>query len=208
MSTYLLIDGHSQAFRAFFGAKTPLVTSRGEPTTAVFGFFRKLFSVLREFRPDGVAVAFDKGDTFRHEEFVEYKATRDAMPDEMRPQMDRIEQVLEALKIPILTLENFEADDILGGLASQAAGEGHDVLILSGDRDMFQLVADKVKVLYTSGGPSPTTFPYGVAEVAERYGGLDPDQDLRRAGFRDGALADDKLLRPARLGHFDNRHFP
>ena len=178
MSTYLLIDGHSQAFRAFFGVKTPLVTSRGEPTTAVFGFFRKLFSVLREYRPDGVAVAFDKGDTFRHEEFVEYKATRDAMPDEMRPQMDRIEQVLEALKIPILTLENFEADDILGGLARQAAGEGHDVLILSGDRDMFQLVADKVKVLYTSGGPSPTTLPFGVAEVAERYGGLDPDQFL------------------------------
>ncbi len=178
MSTYLLIDGHSQAFRAFFGVKTPLVTSRGEPTTAVFGFFRKLFSVLREYRPDGVAVAFDKGDTFRHEEFVEYKATRDAMPDEMRPQMDRIEQVLEALKIPILTLENFEADDILGGLARQAAGEGHDVLILSGDRDMFQLVADKVKVLYTSGGPSPTTLPFGVAEVADRYGGLDPDQFL------------------------------
>ncbi len=144
----------------------------------MFGFFRKLFSVLREYRPDGVAVAFDKGDTFRHEEFVEYKATRDAMPDEMRPQMDRIEQVLEALKIPILTLENFEADDILGGLARQAAGEGHDVLILSGDRDMFQLVADRVKVLYTSGGPSPTTLPFGVAEVAERYGGLDPDQFL------------------------------
>ncbi len=178
MSTYLLVDGHSQAFRAFFGVKTPLVTSRGEPTTAVFGFFRKLFSVLREYRPDGVAVAFDKGDTFRHEEFVEYKATRDAMPDEMRPQMDRIEQLLEALKIPILTLENFEADDILGGLARQAAGEGHDVLILSGDRDMFQLVADKVKVLYTSGGPSPTTLPFGVAEVSERYGGLDPEQFL------------------------------
>ena len=178
MSTYLLIDGHSQAFRAFFGVKTPLVTARGEPTTAVFGFFRKLFSVLREYRPHGVAVAFDKGDTWRHEEFVEYKATRDAMPDEMRPQMDRIEQLLEALKIPILTLENYEADDILGGLARQAAAEGHDVLILSGDRDMFQLVADRVKILYTSGGPSPTTLPYGVKEVAERYGGLDPEQFL------------------------------
>ncbi len=178
MSTYLLIDGHSQAFRAFFGVRTPLITSRGESTTAVFGFFRKLFSVLREYQPDGVAVAFDKGATWRHEEFGEYKATRDAMPDEMRPQMDRIEQVLEALKIPTLTLENFEADDILGGLARQAADEGHDVLILSGDRDMFQLVSDRVKVLYTSGGPSPTTLAYGVPEVAERYGGLDPEQFL------------------------------
>lgn len=178
MSTYLLIDGHSQAFRAFFGVRTPLVTSRGESTTAVFGFFRKLFSVLREYQPDGVAVAFDKGATWRHEEFEAYKATRDAMPDEMRPQMDRIEQVLEALKIPTLTLDNFEADDVLGGLARQAADEGHDVLILSGDRDMFQLVSDRVKVLYTSGGPSPTTLAYGVPEVAERYGGLDPEQFL------------------------------
>ena len=178
MSTYLLIDGHSQAFRAFFGVRTPLVTSRGELTTAVFGFFRKLFSVLREYQPDGVAVAFDKGATWRHEEFEAYKATRDAMPDEMRPQMDRIEQVLEALKIPTLTLENFEADDVLGGLARQAEEEGHNVLILSGDRDMFQLVSDRVKVLYTSGGPSPTTLAYGVPEVAERYGGLDPEQFL------------------------------
>ena len=178
MSTYLLIDGHSQAYRAFFGVKTPLTTARGEPTTAVFGFFRKLFSVLREYNPDGVAVAFDKGDTWRHEEFIDYKATRDAMPDDMRSQMDRIEQVLNALRIPIVALENFEADDVLGALARQAASEGHDVLILSGDRDMFQLVADRVRVLYTSGGPSPATTPYGVTEVADRYGGMDPDQFL------------------------------
>ena len=178
MSTYLLIDGHSQAYRAFFGVKTPLTTARGEPTTAVFGFFRKLFSVLREYNPDGVAVAFDKGDTWRHEEFIDYKATRDAMPDDMRSQMDRIEQVLNALRIPIVALENFEADDVLGALARQAAAEGHDVLILSGDRDMFQLVADRVRVLYTSGGPSPATIPYGVTEVADRYGGMDPDQFL------------------------------
>ena len=178
MSTYLLIDGHSQAYRAFFGVKTPLTTARGEPTTAVFGFFRKLFSVLREYDPEGVAVAFDKGDTWRHEEFSDYKATRDSMPDDMRSQMDRIEQVLNALRIPIVALENFEADDVLGALAGQAAAEGHDVLILSGDRDMFQLVADRVKILYTSGGPSPATIPYGVTEVAERYGGMNPDQFL------------------------------
>ncbi len=178
MSKYLLIDGHSQAYRAFFGVRTPLVTARGEPTAAVFGFFRKLFSVLRDFRPDGVAVAFDKGDTWRHEEYAEYKATRDAMPDEMRSQMDRIIEILEALRIPIVALENFEADDVLGALAGQASDAGHDVLILSGDRDMFQLVSERVKILYTSGGPSPSTLPYGVSEVAERYGGLDPDQFL------------------------------
>ena len=178
MAKYLLIDGHSQAYRAFFGVRTPLVTARGEPTAAVFGFFRKLFSVLREFQPDGVAVAFDKGDTWRHEEYVEYKATRDAMPDEMRSQMDRIVDILDALRIPIITLENYEADDVLGALAGQASEAGHEVLILSGDRDMFQLVSERVKILYTSGGPSPSTLPYGVSDVAERYGGLDPDQFL------------------------------
>ena len=178
MSTYLLIDGHSQAFRAFFGVRGPFSTSRGEPTGAVMGFFRKLFSVLRDYQPEGVAVAFDKGSTWRHEEFTDYKATRDAMPEEMRSQMDRIEQILDALRIPAITLENFEADDILGALARQAAAEGHDVLILSGDRDMFQLVDDRVRVLYTSGGPSPSTKPFGVKEIAERYGGLDPGQFL------------------------------
>ncbi len=178
MSTFLLIDGHSQAYRAYFGVKTPLATARGEMTTAVFGFVRKLFSVLREFQPDGVAVAFDKGATWRHEEFAQYKATRDVMPDDMRPQMARIEQILEALHIPILAIENYEADDVLGALAKQAADEGHDVLILTGDRDMFQLVTDRIRVLYTSGGPSPVTTSYGLAEIAARYEGLNPEQFL------------------------------
>lgn len=153
-------------------------TARGESTGAVFGFVSKLFSVLRDYRPDGVAVAFDKGDTWRHAEFTEYKATRDAMPDDMRPQMDRIEQVLDALRIPTVSLENYEADDVLGALAQQAAAAGHDVLILTGDRDLFQLASDRVRILYTSGGPSPTTSAYGAADVAERYGGLTPEQFL------------------------------
>lgn len=178
MSTFLLIDGHSQAYRAYFGVKTPLVTARGEMTSAVFGFVRKLFSILREYQPDGVAVAFDRGSTWRHEEFAQYKATRDAMPDDMKPQLERIEQILEALHIPIITKENYEADDVLGALAKQAADNGHDVLILTGDRDMFQLVTDRIRILYTSGGPSPVTKPYGVVEVAARYDGLTPDQFL------------------------------
>ncbi len=178
MSTFLLIDGHSQAFRAYFGVRNPMNTARGEATGAVFGFVSKLFSVLRDYRPDGVAVAFDKGDTWRHAEFTDYKATRDAMPDDMRPQMDRIEQVLHALRIPTVSLENYEADDVLGALAQQAAADGHDVLILTGDRDLFQLASERVRILYTSGGPSPTTSVYGAAEVANRYGGLTPDQFL------------------------------
>lgn len=169
MSTLLLIDGHSQAYRAFFGMKTPLSTREGEPTGAVFGFARKLLSIIKEYQPDHVAVAFDLGDTWRHSEFTEYKATRDSMPDEMRTQMVRIEELLRAFNIPIITYPNYEADDVLGTLSRQAAEHEFDVLVMTGDRDMFQLVDERVKVLYTSGGPNPITSVYGLAEVQERY---------------------------------------
>jgi DNA polymerase-1 len=176
MPTLLLVDGHSQAYRAFFGLKTPLSTRAGEPTTAVFGFVRKLLSLLREYKPDCVAVAFDTGDTWRHAEFSAYKATRDAMPSEMRTQMERIEQFLHAFNVPVITYPDYEADDILGTLARQATEHGDDVFILSGDRDMFQLISDRVRVLYTKGGPNPETVVYGRIELSERYEGLTPEQ--------------------------------
>lgn len=169
MSTLLLIDGHSQAYRAFFGMKTPLSTREGEPTGAVFGFVRKLLSVIKEYQPDHVAVAFDLGDTWRHSEFTEYKATRDSMPDEMRTQMLRIEELLHTFNIPIITYPNYEADDVLGTLSRLAAAQEFDVLVMTGDRDLFQLVDERVKILYTSGGPNPVTSVYGLAEVQERY---------------------------------------
>jgi len=175
MPTLLLIDGHSQAYRAYFGMKTPLSTSSGELTAAVYGFARKLLSVLKEVKPDYVAVAFDLGDTWRHEEFPEYKGTRERMPDDLRAQITRIQEMLAAFNIPIITYENYEADDVLGTLARQAAEEGQDVLILTGDRDMFQLVDDRVKILYTSGRPNPRTKAYGPEEVRARYG-LTPQQ--------------------------------
>ncbi len=175
MPTLLLIDGHSQAYRAYFGMKTPLSTRDGELTAAVYGFTRKLFSVLKEYRPDYVAVAFDLGDTWRHAEFADYKATRERMPDDMRTQMERIDQVVSTFNIPIVTYPDYEADDVLGTLAKQAGAAGADVLILTGDRDMFQLVDDRVKILYTSGGPSPKTSIYGLEEVQSRYD-LTPEQ--------------------------------
>ena len=175
MPLLLLIDGHSQAYRAYFGMKTPLSTREGEPTGAVYGFARKLLATLRDLQPAYVAVAFDTGDTWRHAEFPAYKATRDAMPDDMRTQMTRIEGLLRAFNIPVITYPNFEADDILGTLARQAQAAGFDVLVMTGDRDMFQLVDDHVKILYTSGGPNPVTSAYGLAEVQERYG-LTPQQ--------------------------------
>ncbi|MBI3957863.1 MAG: DNA polymerase I [Chloroflexi bacterium] len=170
MPKLLLIDGHSQAYRAYFGVKTPLMTQRGELTTAIFGFTRKLLSILKEYAPDYVAVAFDVGDTWRHAEFPDYKATRERMPDDMRTQMERIEELLRAFNIPIVTAAGFEADDVLGTLARQADEQGVDVYILTGDRDMFQLVSERVCILYTKGGPTPTTDPYGPAEIQERYG--------------------------------------
>lgn len=175
MALFLLIDGHSQAYRAYFGIKTPLSTRAGEPTGAVYGFTRKLLAALRDYHPDCVAVAFDAGDTWRHAEFPEYKATRDVMPDDMRTQMERIESLLRAFGIPIITYPNFEADDVLGTLARKAAAQGHDVLVMTGDRDLFQLVDERVKILYTSGGPNPVTSAYGVEQIQERYG-LTPQQ--------------------------------
>ena len=136
---------------------------------------RKFLSILREYKPDQVAVAFDAGDTWRHAEFAPYKATRDAMPDEMRTQMARIQQFLEAFHVPVVTYPDFEADDVLGTLARRAAEHGVDVLILTGDRDMFQLVDDRIRILYTRGGPNPETVVYGRDEVNERYG-LSPEQ--------------------------------
>jgi DNA polymerase-1 len=121
-------------------------------------------ATLRDLKPEYVAVAFDTGDTWRHAEFPAYKATRDAMPDDMRTQMVRIEMLLRAFNIPIVTYPNFEADDILGTLARKRAA-GFDVLIMTGDRDMFQLVDERVKILYTSGGPNPVTKVYGLDEV-------------------------------------------
>ncbi|MBW7881172.1 MAG: DNA polymerase I [Caldilineaceae bacterium] len=175
MALLLLIDGHSQAYRAYFGMKTPLSTREGEPTAAVYGFARKLLSTLREYQPAYLAVAFDTGDTWRHAEFPAYKATRDAMPDDMRTQMARIEQLLRAFNIPIVTYPDYEADDILGTLARKAAAAGFDVLVMTGDRDMFQLAGDHVRILYTSGGPNPVTSIYGASEISERYG-LTPAQ--------------------------------
>ena len=160
MPHLLLIDGHSQAYRAYFGMKAPLTTRDGEPTAAVYGLARKLLSTLRDVQPDCVAVALDTGDTWRHAEFPAYKATRDAMPDDMRTQMVRIEAFLHAFNIPIITYTNLEADDILGTLAKAAAAEGADVLVMTGDRDMFQLVDDRVQILHI-GRTNPVTSVYG-----------------------------------------------
>ncbi|MGC8780442.1 MAG: 5'-3' exonuclease H3TH domain-containing protein, partial [Anaerolineae bacterium] len=173
-SKLVLIDGHSLAFRAFHALPLTLTAPDGELTNAVFGFTSMLLNVLRDQQPEYVAVAFDVGKTFRHDMFPEYKGQRERMPDELRTQVERIKQVVETLNIPIFTAEGFEADDVLATLARQASAQGVDTLIVTGDRDILQVVDDRVRVL-TSGRQFSDTIIYDPATVREKFG-LRPDQ--------------------------------
>jgi len=170
----VLIDGHSLAYRAFFALPPDLKTRNGELTNAVYGFVSMLLAVWRDEKPDYIAVAFDVGKTFRDEMYAEYKATRAKMPDELAPQIDRIQQVVKAFNLPVVTADGFEADDILGTLAARAAREGLEALIVTGDTDAFQLIEPNVRVLTSQRKWSETKI-YDEAAVKERYG-LDPRQ--------------------------------
>ena len=170
----VLIDGHSLAYRAFHALPPTLATSKGELTNAVYGFTSMLLNVLREEKPDYIAVAFDVGRTFRHEEYPEYKAQREAMPEEMRTQMERIRQVVKAFNIPIFEVEGYEADDVLGTLSRQAAQRGLETLLVTGDTDAFQLVDEHTRVL-TSRRRFSDTVVYDKTGIKARYG-LEPRQ--------------------------------
>jgi len=170
----VLVDGHSLAYRAFFALPEGIRTSQGEQTNAVYGFASMLLSVLRDEKPTHMAVTFDKGTTFRHEVYPEYKAHRAKMPDEMRCQMDRVRQVVEAMGLPMYELEGYEADDLLGTLSMQAGEQGIDTLIVTGDADMLQLVDERIKVL-TSRRRFSDTVVYDAEGVRARYG-LEPTQ--------------------------------
>lgn len=147
-----LVDGHALAYRAYFaltGAGTQTnrwVTSQGEATAGTYGFTSILLSLLEKDKPEYLAVAFDTGRTFRDDLYPPYKATRAKMPEDLRPQIERIREVVRAFRIPVLEAEGFEADDVLGTIARQAAKEGTPVLILSGDRDLLQLVDERISV--------------------------------------------------------------
>ena len=183
-SRLLLLDGHSLAYRAFFALPVEnFSTSDGQPTNAVYGFTAMLINVLRDEAPTHVAVAFDVSKkTFRHEAYAEYKATRSATPGEFKGQVSLVNEVLDALRIPVVTAEGFEADDVIATLATQAAAEGMDVLIVTGDRDSFQLVTDQVTVLYNSRGVSDMRRMTPDA-VQEKYG-LSPAQYPEFAALR------------------------
>lgn len=146
MPTLYLIDGSAYIYRAFF-ALPPLSNSKGFQTNAVYGFTTMLMKVLRDHRPDYVAVVFDEpGPTHRHEAFKEYKAQRPPMPQGMSAQIPYIHRVVEALSVPVIRQAGYEADDLIGTLARKGGGEGLDVVIVTSDKDMFQLLTPKTRI--------------------------------------------------------------
>ena len=172
----LLLDGHSLAYRAFFALPAEnFSTTTGQPTNAVYGFTAMLINVLRDEQPTHVAVAFDRGEpTFRHEQYVEYKANRRETPEDFRSQLSLIFEVLDALGIARLSVPGYEADDVIATLATRATSDGMDVLIVTGDRDVLQLVDDHVTALMTRRGISDMSR-FTPETVEEKYG-LTPQQ--------------------------------
>jgi len=167
----VLIDGHSILTRAFFGVPD-LSNVSGLHTNAVYGFLNIMFKILEEEKPDSLMVAFDvKVPTFRHKMYEAYKGTRKPMPAELHEQVPVIQELLTAMNIKIVTLEGYEADDILGTAAKQAEQEGYSVVVVSGDRDLLQLATDKILVRIPKTKQGGTEIEnYYAADVAEKYG--------------------------------------
>ena len=177
MKKLLLIDGNSIMNRAFYGimGSKMLTTKDGKYTNAVYGFLAIMFKIMEDLNPDYMAVSFDlKAPTARHKMYDKYKANRHGMPDELREQMPMIKEVLRAMNIDIVEKEGYEGDDILGTLAKYGENQGLDVVILSGDRDTFQLATNKttIRIPRTKAGKTETE-DYDRAKVVEEYG-LEP----------------------------------
>jgi DNA polymerase-1 len=180
----LLLDGHSLAYRAFFALPVEnFQTTTGQPTNAVYGFTSMLINVIRDEQPTHIAVAFDlSAPTFRHEAYADYKATRSETPADFRGQVSLVKEVLEALRIPMIEAPGYEADDSIATLACQARDAGMDVLIVTGDRDAYQLVDERITVLMTRKGISDMTR-FTPAELMAKYG-LTPEQYPDYAALR------------------------
>jgi DNA polymerase-1 len=171
----LLLDGHSLAFRAFFALPDTLVTSSGQVTNAVYGFTAMLIKLFGDERPDAVVVTFDKGaPQFRLDRYADYKAGRAETPDKFRQQLPLIREVLSALKIPMFELAGYEADDLLATLVKHCGAADCEVIVVTGDRDILQLVREGVSVIMTRRGISDI-IRYDAATVLERYG-VGPDK--------------------------------
>jgi DNA polymerase-1 len=181
----VLLDGHSLAYRAFFALPSDLQTTTGQLTNVVYGFTTMLVKLFGDFAPDRIAVCFDKGrPAYRHDVYDGYKANRRTTPSEFSSQMPLVRDVLAALRIPVVEVEGYEADDLIATLVEEAKADGLPVLIVSGDRDNLQLVDDAtdVRVMMTRRGITDTAV-YDEAGVEERYG-VPPGRYLDLAALR------------------------
>src|SRR3954470_14300110 len=171
MAKLMLVGGNSLTYRAFFALPTDITLASGQVTNAVYGFTSMLLNLVRDHQPDGIGVAFDRPEpTFRHVAVVDYKAGRSAAPDILRQQMGLVRQVVETLRIPVIEAPGYEADDILATLATEARDQGDEVLIVTGDRDVYQLVEDPcIRVIYNKRGVSDYAN-YDEAGIEERTG--------------------------------------
>jgi DNA polymerase-1 len=175
--TLYLIDGSNYVFRAFYAIRD-LSNSKGFPTNAIYGFTTMLMRLLREQKPDYIAIAFDvKGPTFRHDAFDQYKATRKATPDALIPQIPYIKDIVRGFSIPVLEQQGIEADDVIGTLAKRYAGKGMNIVMVSGDKDLMQLVTDDVIMIDTMKDKI-----YDVAAVKERFG-VEPERVVEILGL-------------------------
>ena len=174
-SLLILLDGHALIHRSFHAIQRPLtVSTTGEDVRGVYGFVNAFLRTLGEWQPSHVAITFDlPTPTFRHKMFEQYKAHRPPTPPELKPQFDRVRQIMTAFKVPIYELEGFEADDLLGTLSKQAEDSDIDTLILTGDTDTLQLVSNRVRVLMNAGTQKRSL--YDIEAVQGRYGGLGPE---------------------------------
>jgi len=173
-----LIDGHALIYRSYFAfIHRPLTTSRGENTSAIYGFTRFVLKILEEYEPDFLAVVLDAGTSARAVRYPAYKATREKMPDDLAASLPRIRAVLEALRVPVLEVPDLEADDVIGTLAVRAAGVGVEAVIVSGDKDFYQLIRPGIALLNPGrGGPSGVEAEWVDERNARERLGVSPER--------------------------------
>ena len=176
MKLYLL-DAYALIYRAYYALiRSPRINSKGRNTSAIFGFVNTIEEILRKERPDLIAIAFDPaGPTFRHEAYPEYKAQREATPEDIKESVPIIKDLIRAYGIPLLEVAGFEADDVIGTMAHRAADEGMDVYMITPDKDYAQLVGPHVWMQRPGHGAQPWEV-LGVKEVCEKYGFNEPHQ--------------------------------
>jgi DNA polymerase-1 len=166
----VLIDGYGLIFRAYHALPPTMATRSGEQTNAVFGFASMLLDVIRQHHPEYIAVALEGGRTFRHDSYDGYKANRSAMPDDLRQQIGRVRELINALNVPIFEREGYEADDVIGSLARSCATDGFDVVIVTGDSDLLQLVDDHVIAVLPGARRFGEFRQFDIPAVVDRYG--------------------------------------